>query len=327
VPVEPFRSSRTVASKQVVSEPRAYQWDYEPSPLTQESGFLTLSVGVFQWLPKARGKGLKKSKSIRVAGYMAEPERVYDKAQELCDRFNAAGVRAENPPTWVQKQYSVPRPFDMVVERSDELTSGQVRQVRLRVMRQALAPHGFVRGDNGTYVRRREGQIHLIVFDASSRGHKYDVNLGFHYDFVPPFFHKTRIPLVEYDFLDCAVEQRIGYFLPENRDAWFPYGNDRASLESTLKQNVRDCLAVFEDVSRRWADPSWWLTERTEESVRPWCRPQEEFHLFTACIALHLGHRRYAEDKLRELVREAPSAYYRQWYESLLQIARKRSDS
>jgi len=280
-----------------VSEPRAYQWDYEPSPLTKESGFLTLSVGVFQWLPKARGKGLKKSKSIRVAGYMAEPERVYDKAQELCDRFNAAGVRAENPPAWVQKQYSVPRPFDMVVERSDELTSG-----------------------------RRGGQIHLLDFQASKYGQEYTVNLGFHYDFVPPFFHKTKIPLVEYHILDCAVTACIGHFLPENRPIYFPYGNDRASLESTLKQNVRDCLAVFEDVSRRWADPSWWLTERTEQSVRPWGRPQEEFHLFTACIALHLGHRQYAEDKLRELVREAPSAYYRQWYESLLQTAVERSD-
>jgi len=314
-----------VASKQAVSEPRAYQWDYEPSPRTEESGFLTLSIGVFQWLPKARDEGLKKSKSIRVAGYMAEPERVYDKAQELCDRFNAAGVRAENPPAWVQKQYSVPRPFDMVVERTDELTSGQVRQVRMRVMRQALAPHGFVRGDNGTYARRRDGQIHLIVFDASSRGHEYGVDLGFHYDFVPPFSHKTKIPLVEYHILDCAVTACIGHLLP-GRPVNYPYGNDRASLESTLKQNVRDCLVVFEDVSRRWADPSWWLTERTEESVRPWGRPQEEFHLFTACIALHFGHRRYAEDKLRELIRDAPSAHYRQWYESLLQFARERSD-
>lgn len=161
-----------------MTEPLAYQWDYERSPLTQESGFTTLSIGVFQWLPKAGGKGLKKSKSIRVAGYMAEPDRVYDKAQELCDLFNKSDVRAENPPAWVQKQYSVSRPFDMVVERTDELTSGQVRAIRMQVMKRALAPQGFVTGENGTYVRRRDGQIHLINFQASRYGHKYTVNLG-----------------------------------------------------------------------------------------------------------------------------------------------------
>ena len=45
----------------------------------------TFSVGIFQWLPKASGKGLKKSAVIvRVKGYISEPEKVYQKAKEIC---------------------------------------------------------------------------------------------------------------------------------------------------------------------------------------------------------------------------------------------------
>jgi hypothetical protein len=46
----------------------------------------TFSVGVFKWLPKAGGKGLKRSPVIyRVKGRMSQPEKVYDRAEELCD--------------------------------------------------------------------------------------------------------------------------------------------------------------------------------------------------------------------------------------------------
>ncbi|MGE0609639.1 MAG: DUF4304 domain-containing protein [Pirellulales bacterium] len=310
-----------------MAEPRAYEWDYERSPLTQESGFITLSIGVFQWLPKANGKGLKKSKSIRVAGYMSEPERVYDKAQELCDHFNKAGVRAESPPPWVQKQYSVPQPFDMVVERTDELTSGQVRAARIQVMKRVPAPRGFVRGDDGAYARRRDGQIHLIQFQASKYGHEYTVNLGFHYDFLPPFYHKTTIPLVEYDLLDCAISERIGYFTPEKRDLWFPYGNNHEVLKQMLEENVRVCLAAFDEVTHRWADPGRWLSNASLQSLRPWTVSATDIRLFRCLIAAHLGKFRDAEESLSELVATAPSTHYREWYESLLLTVRERAGS
>ena len=47
------------------------------------------SVGVFQWLPKANGKGLKKSAvKFRVKGYSSQPEKVYDLAEMICDKYD-----------------------------------------------------------------------------------------------------------------------------------------------------------------------------------------------------------------------------------------------
>ena len=73
-----------------MAEPKPYQWSYARGLEEDPGGFTTVSVGVYHWLPKAGGKGLKQSKSVRVVGYTAEPERVYDKAKELCRRLNEA---------------------------------------------------------------------------------------------------------------------------------------------------------------------------------------------------------------------------------------------
>jgi hypothetical protein len=49
----------------------------------------TFSVGIFQWLPKSSGKGLKKSAVIvRVKGYISEPEKVYQKAKDICTQLD-----------------------------------------------------------------------------------------------------------------------------------------------------------------------------------------------------------------------------------------------
>ena len=89
------------------SPPKPYQWDFDRALPNGDVDFLTFSVGVFQWLPKASGRGLKKSTSIRVKGYAADYKSVHDKAQELCKRLNRDQVRSDDPPAWVQKQYSV----------------------------------------------------------------------------------------------------------------------------------------------------------------------------------------------------------------------------
>jgi hypothetical protein len=116
-----------------MTNPQPYLWTYDRTSAdkTLLHSWSTFSVGVFQWLPKASGKGLKRSTSIRVTGYTAEPQRVFDKADELCRKLNEAGVRADNPPPWVQKQYSVPKPIGFVAGRfSDGLTGAQVRSLR-----------------------------------------------------------------------------------------------------------------------------------------------------------------------------------------------------
>lgn len=51
----------------------------------------TFSVGIFQWIPKSSGKGLKRSLvKYRVKGYSSNPQAVYDRAAELCMRFDQA---------------------------------------------------------------------------------------------------------------------------------------------------------------------------------------------------------------------------------------------
>jgi len=49
----------------------------------------TFSVGIFRWVPKASGKGVKRSAVIkRIRGLMSNPEDVYRRAQAECDRLN-----------------------------------------------------------------------------------------------------------------------------------------------------------------------------------------------------------------------------------------------
>ncbi len=284
-----------------MQEPEAYRWDYERNPWDSAGGATTFSVGVFQWLPKAGGKGLKKSKSIRVLGYTAEPLRVYTKAQELCDRLNAEGAQAEDPPAWLQKQYSVPKPEDHPREPPrEELTGSQVRAVRLQVMRRCLEPEGFVKVSGSTWVRRRDDQIHLLDFQAGRWGGDYTVNLGFHYAFVPPFSQRAGNGSAEFGLLDCAVYARIGRFGPEGQDVWFEYGQDRERLAGLLEQNARDGLAVFDRYGRKWQDPEVWLKAlRSGEGVPGGDAAYWQLHwpeLFGAAIAEHLGQSEAARD-------------------------------
>ena len=49
----------------------------------------TFSVGIFQWWPKANGKGLKRSPvKYRVKGYVADAEKVYNRAREICKELD-----------------------------------------------------------------------------------------------------------------------------------------------------------------------------------------------------------------------------------------------
>lgn len=57
------------------------------------SGQIGFSVGVFQWLPKSGGKGVKRGPvKIRVKGYMKDADKVYAMANELCAKLNAGWV-------------------------------------------------------------------------------------------------------------------------------------------------------------------------------------------------------------------------------------------
>lgn len=65
-----------------------YDYDKPSSPL-MGWGNKTFSVGIYQWLMRANGKSLKKSKTIvRVSGPVDKPEAVYSKADEIRTHLN-----------------------------------------------------------------------------------------------------------------------------------------------------------------------------------------------------------------------------------------------
>lgn len=288
-----------------MGDPTPFEWAFDQNPWDANTAAATFSVGVYQWLPKASAKGLKKSKTIRVTGYVAEPARVYEKAQELCERLNAEGAHAEQPPNWLQKQYSVPRPADVVVQRSSiELQGHQVRRIRLKAMQSCLLPHGFCHAAAGTYIRQCDRQIHLIDFQPAKFGHEYTVNLGFHYSFLPAFFRGATIEAGEYELLDCAVRARIGGFRPDRRDQWYSYGNDPAELGATFVRNAQECLNVFERWSSTWSEALWWLRS-SDADARPWHVSLPA--LFRALIADEFGERLLAEKCLAQHLEQGSS--------------------
>ena len=61
-----------------------------PSHAFASRSWITFSVGVFQWLPKASGKGLKRGPvKVRVAGLVSDPEAVNAKAREIAAQLDA----------------------------------------------------------------------------------------------------------------------------------------------------------------------------------------------------------------------------------------------
>jgi hypothetical protein len=281
-----------------------YAWKFDRLPADRNPAFLTCSVAIYQWLPKASGRGLKKVNAARVCGYLQDRQAVYCKAQEICDRLNAAKARADARPRWLQKQYSVPKPAGLIVPKiSKDLSGAAVRAIRLDVARQLLSPAGFTKSAAGTYVRQVGDQIHLITFQPARFGHEYTVNFGFHFAFIVPLFAGKPIPVAKYQQLDCGLRARIGDFAKNARDEWFPYGTDAGELRRQFAQNAQDCLRVFEAASRRFASPSRLLTKAgctlNMRLIRPW---QVQDGLFAPYLAIGVGRRNEAIQALEKLV-------------------------
>jgi hypothetical protein len=77
-----------------MGERKAYEYDYEgscaPGGVANYQGQLTFSVGVFQWIPKANGVGLKRGRVVRrIRGYVNNPDMVYTQAKKLCEELNS----------------------------------------------------------------------------------------------------------------------------------------------------------------------------------------------------------------------------------------------
>jgi hypothetical protein len=66
----------------------AYKHDYSGSCAPGQSQAvmnIMFSVGIFQWLPKSSGKGLKKSAvKFRIKGNSSSPKAIYKTAEHWC---------------------------------------------------------------------------------------------------------------------------------------------------------------------------------------------------------------------------------------------------
>lgn len=62
-----------------------HDFDGDYAPTQWHSPGKTFSVGIFQWLPYASCKGLKRSAvKYRVRGLVSSPGPVYQRAREIC---------------------------------------------------------------------------------------------------------------------------------------------------------------------------------------------------------------------------------------------------
>ena len=290
--------------------PQAYQWDYEHTDCDSNPLYDTFSVPVFQWIPKASGKGLKKSKTIRVNGYTADPQRAYDRAAELCRQLNEAGVRLDNPPKWLQKTYSVPGPVDYVKERkSDAMPLGRMRGIRERVAKQRLGPAGFIKSTDATFVRRRGEQIHAVCYDAHSGAIR--ILLGVHFTFAPPCSHRRAIPLDEFHHLDCAGRAGIGSFLPKHESWGFEYGSDPDALEATLTSATNIALSVLDRFGKQWEHLSAALAEVESGAYEPWDF-RSNSDIVASCILTRMGRLQEADARLDALRAKDPKDWHDQ---------------
>jgi hypothetical protein len=304
-----------------IQHPRPFLWDFDRNIWDSVAGARSFSVGVYQWLPKASGKGLKKSRTIRVQGYVEDPQAAYARAQELCDQLNAARVMVTAPPDWLQKQYSVPRPSHVEPKLNGEgLTTGQVRALRMQVMKRVLFPHGFVTARDSSFARQDGDQIHLISFEASRGDHAYTVDLGFHYAFLPVGYCARRLELAQFRRLDCSIGASLHAFTGDERMKSFRYGSDRDALRHTLTQNANDALGVFDQYRHAWHDCEWWLQEIRQgkpissERIAPW--HTWNLPLFIAGIAMYLDESQLAMAEWERMAEGKPDdirEHYRQW--------------
>lgn len=77
---------------------KPYEWDFSGHCAPSEDGksrrfvaYETFTLGIFQWLPKKSGTGLKRGKvQKRVKGYISYPKEAYEKARAIVAEKNFA---------------------------------------------------------------------------------------------------------------------------------------------------------------------------------------------------------------------------------------------
>ena len=91
-PPRPTMTSPTTTITPAVAGQHDYHGACAPGDAwpTRTSRYFRFSVGCFQYLPKARGSGVKRGPvKVRITGFTYRPELVYAKAAEVCRQLDA----------------------------------------------------------------------------------------------------------------------------------------------------------------------------------------------------------------------------------------------
>lgn len=238
------------------SVPKAFEWSFDRRPFdTASDRYTTFSVGIFQWLPKAAGQGFKKSKTIRVLGYVSAPFDVYQKATELCQRLNREKIRWDQPPAWLQSQYSVSRPATEPPPpepEADEVDARKFRQIRKRVFKELLEPLGY---DVSSTVAAKldDGVVmQIIEIQFSTNAPSYTINFGQHFSGLPAT--ASFFPGRERTFdMACTYLLNGRLHHPEAR-GMLEYGDTVEKAEARFRWLVRLCLDDLEKLRRAYPD-------------------------------------------------------------------------
>ena len=234
--------------------PKAFEWSFDRSQFdTASDRYTTFSVGVFQWLPKAAGRGFKKSKTIRILGYVSAPFDVYQKAAELCQRLNREKVLWDKPPAWLQSQYSVTRPATEPPPpkpAADEVDARKFRQIRKRVFKELLEPLGY---DVSSTVSAKldDGVImQIIEIQFSTNSPTYVINFGQHFSGLPATASILAGREKLFDFAgEYLLNGRLNH--PEAR-GMLEYGDTLEKAEAQFRWLVRLCLDDLEKLRQAY---------------------------------------------------------------------------
>jgi hypothetical protein len=191
----------------------AYHWTFDESAFAERPDTETFSVGVYQWLPKAAGKGLKKSNTLRVHGYTADAESVYELASQLCRRLNAEKVVLAQPPKWLQRSYSVPRPDIARTTTARDCLKALIRDH----LAPALKPLGF--RSSGLKLWRGTPEVcQLIHFELHWFGTKthgvFSVYLGVLWHEIEAALNKASGAKVPPALTACTISINLGWIMP-----------------------------------------------------------------------------------------------------------------
>jgi hypothetical protein len=142
----------------------------------------------------------------------------------------------------------------------------ELRTIKSGVLKRVLAPAGFVKGKH-SFVRRRDGQVHIFDIQHSKYGGQYFVNLAFHYEFLPPSIatNNEGVPAVQdYDVTDCLVNARPGWLagVPNEIDgcnlshASYGYADaGREEEERCVDLQARESITILDRLGEKWRDP------------------------------------------------------------------------